>query len=161
MSIFSQPMVVNNVVMKINWIRKLFWRIFSMVKFLLRICRNFYAVRSHMLIVFWKLSLTFGGMWRCRRVAVARVFALVVRYRVMLLFVYSRVGKNRDTRRGSPARAGAACTAIEGLAYWPQYCRGAEANCIYRPVTVRFLFLFQSSRAFYKLAQRADWRYLQ
>ena len=37
----------------------------------------------------------------------ARVFALVVRYRVMMLFVYSRVGKNRDTTRGSPAGAGA------------------------------------------------------
>ena len=33
----------------------------------------------------------------------ARVFALVVRCRVMMLFVYSRVGKNRDTRRESPA----------------------------------------------------------
>jgi len=47
---------------------------------------------------------------------VARVFALVVRCRVMRLLLYSRVGKNRDTRRGSPAGAGAACTAIEGLA---------------------------------------------
>ena len=46
-------------------------------------------------------------MWRWRRVAVARVFALVVRCRDMMLFVYSRVGKNRDTRRGSPAGAGA------------------------------------------------------
>ena len=35
----------------------------------------------------------------------ARVFALVVRCRVMMLFVYSRVGKNRDTTRGSPAGA--------------------------------------------------------
>ena len=51
--------------------------------------------------------LTFGGMWRWRRVAVARVFALVVRCRDMMLFVYSRVGKNRDTTRGSPAGAGA------------------------------------------------------
>ena len=46
-----------------------------------------------------------------RRVAVARVFALVVRYRVMMLFVYSRVGKNRDTKRESPAGAGAGRTA--------------------------------------------------
>jgi hypothetical protein len=38
---------------------------------------------------------------------VARVFALVVRYRVMRLLLYSRVGKNRDTRRESPAGAGA------------------------------------------------------
>ena len=50
-------------------------------------------------------------MWRWRRVAVARVFALVVRCRDMMLFVYSRVGKNRDTKRESPAGAGAACAA--------------------------------------------------
>ncbi len=46
-------------------------------------------------------------MWRCLRVAVARVFALVVRCRVMMLFVYSRVGKNRDTTKETPAGAGA------------------------------------------------------
>jgi len=57
------------------------------------------------------LHLTFGGMWRWRRVAVARVFALVVRCMIMMLFVYSRVGKNRDTRRETPAGAGAACAA--------------------------------------------------
>jgi hypothetical protein len=50
-------------------------------------------------------------MWRWRRVAVARVFALVVRCRFMRLLLNSRVGKNRDTRRGSPAGAGAACAA--------------------------------------------------
>jgi len=42
-----------------------------------------------------------------RRVAVARVFALVVRCWIMMLFVYSRVGKNRDTSRGTSAAAGA------------------------------------------------------
>jgi len=42
-----------------------------------------------------------------RRVAVARVFALVVRCRVMRLLLSSRVGKNRDTKRESPAGAGA------------------------------------------------------
>ena len=46
-------------------------------------------------------------MWRWRRVAVARVFALVVRCRVEWLILYYRVGKNRDTRRESPAGAGA------------------------------------------------------
>jgi len=56
-----------------------------------------------MVICFLKLATTFGGMWRWRRVAVARVFALVVRCRVMRLLVYSRVGKNRDTS-GSPRR---------------------------------------------------------
>jgi len=63
------------------------------------------------------LVLTFGGMCSWRGVAVARVFALVVRCRVMMLFVYSRVGKNRDTKRESPARAGAACAAIEGFSF--------------------------------------------
>ena len=84
------------------------------------------------------LNITFGGMCSWRRVAVARVFALVVRCRVMMLFVYSRVGKNRDTRREPPAGAGAACTAIEGFSCRPQFFRGAEANCIYRPVTSSF-----------------------
>jgi hypothetical protein len=37
------------------------------------------------------LQLTFGGMWRWRRVAVARVFALVVRCRVMIVItLFSR-----------------------------------------------------------------------
>ena len=57
------------------------------------------------------LCLTFGGMCSWRRVAVARVFALVVRCRVKRLLLYSRVGKNRDTLRESPAGAGAACAA--------------------------------------------------
>ena len=44
-------------------------------------------------------------MWRCRRVAVARVFALVVRRRIMTLLLSSRVGKNRDPPAGgSPQR---------------------------------------------------------
>jgi len=42
-------------------------------------------------------------MWRCLRVAVARVFALVMRCKVMRLLLYSRVGKNRDTS-GGPRR---------------------------------------------------------
>ena len=63
------------------------------------------------------LLVTFGGMCSWRRVAVARVFALVVRCTVKRLLHYSRVGKNRDTRRESPAGAGAACTAIEGLSF--------------------------------------------
>ena len=41
----------------------------------------------------------------------ARVFALVVRCRVKRLLLCSRVGKNRDTSRGSPAGAGAGRTA--------------------------------------------------
>jgi hypothetical protein len=47
-------------------------------------------------------------MWRWRRVAVARVFALVVRCRIMLFLLYSRVGKNRDTSRGPRREPGQA-----------------------------------------------------
>jgi hypothetical protein len=37
---------------------------------------------------------------------VARVFALVVRCRIMMLFVYCRVGKNRDTMGSAPRERG-------------------------------------------------------
>ncbi len=50
-------------------------------------------------------------MWRCRKVAVARVFALVVRCWIIRLVLYSRVGKNRDTSGSPPAVPGAARTA--------------------------------------------------
>jgi len=54
------------------------------------------------------LAITFGGMWRWRRVVVARVFALVVRCRVMRLLPCSRVGKNRDTSGGPRRQPGQA-----------------------------------------------------
>ena len=74
-------------------------------------------------------------MWRWRRVAVARVFALVVRCRDMMLFVYSRVGKNRDTRRESPAGAGAGRTADHLTSLFSQKILAVRsANDIYRPV---------------------------
>ena len=81
-------------------------------------------------------------MWRWRRVAVARVFALVVRCRVMMLFVYSRVGKNRDTRRESPAGAGAGRTADNLTFLFSQKVLAVrKANDIYRPVSKRILFI--------------------
>ncbi len=58
------------------------------------------------MISFSHLAVTFGGMCSCLRVAVARVFALVVRCRIVMVLPYSRVGKNRDTRRESPGGAG-------------------------------------------------------
>jgi len=74
-------------------------------------------------------------MWRCLRVAVARVFALVVRCRVKRLLVYSRVGKNRDTRRGTPAGAGAGRTADHLAVLFSQKIFAVrEGNDIYRPV---------------------------
>ena len=44
------------------------------------------------------------GLLPC--VAVARVFAVVVRCRDVMLLLNSRVGKNRDTRREPPAVPG-------------------------------------------------------
>jgi hypothetical protein len=74
-------------------------------------------------------------MWRCLRVAVARVFALVVRCRIMMLFVYCRVGKNRDTRRGSPAGAGAGRTADHlAIIFSQKFLAVRSGNCIYRLV---------------------------
>ena len=80
-------------------------------------------------------------MWRWRRVAVARVFALEVRCRIMMLFGYSRVGKNRDTRRGSPAGAGAGRTADHLTVLFSQKVLAVRsAYAIYRPVSGCALF---------------------
>jgi len=85
-------------------------------------------------------------MWRWRRVAVARVFALVVRWRVMMLFVYSRVGKNRDTRRGPPAGAGAGRTADYLTVLFSQKVLAVRsAYDIYRPVMHCAYYIFSSS----------------
>jgi hypothetical protein len=66
---------------------------------------------------------------------VARVFALVVRCRVMILFVNSRVGKNRDTSRESPAGAGAGRTADHlTILFIQKVLAVRSANDIYRPV---------------------------
>jgi hypothetical protein len=70
----------------------------------------------------------------CRRVAVARVFALVVRCRVKRLLLFSRVGKNRDTG-GSPRRCrGGLCRCTPNDPLWLEISRGTEGNAIYRPV---------------------------
>jgi len=77
-----------------------------------------------------------------RRVAVARVFALVVRCRDMMLFVYSRDGKNRDTKRGSPAGAGAGRTADHLTFLFSQKVLAVQsAYAIYRPVIASVIFL--------------------
>jgi hypothetical protein len=78
-------------------------------------------------------------MWRWRRVAVARVFALVVRCRIKRLLLYSRVGKNRDTKRESPAGAGAGRTANQLTFLFSQKILAVRsANDIYRPVIGRY-----------------------
>ena len=76
-----------------------------------------------------------------RRVAVARVFALVMRCRIKRLKVYSRAGKNRDTRRETPAGAGLGRTADHSAVFFSQQILAVrKTNCIYRPVTTRFHF---------------------
>ena len=80
-------------------------------------------------------------MWRWRRVAVARVFALVMRCRVKRLLLYSRVGKNRDTRRECPAGAGPGRTADQLTILFSQKILAVrKANDIYRPVSTSSLF---------------------
>jgi len=85
-------------------------------------------------------------MWRWRRFAVARVFALVVRCRIMWLVFYSRVGKNRDTRRESPAEAGAGRTANHLTVLFSQKVLAVRrANDIYRPVRGSAVYLINLS----------------
>jgi len=72
------------------------------------------------------LLLTFGGMCSCRSFAVARVFALVMRCRIMRLLLISRVGKNRDTKWGDPAAAGASPANFKRSFYW-LICFGRKA----------------------------------
>jgi len=56
-------------------------------------------------------------------------------------FEYCRVGKNRDTRRGSPAGAGAGRTADHQTDLFSQKILAVRnANCIYRPVSCRYYF---------------------
>ena len=74
-----------------------------------------------------------------RRVAVARVFALVVRYRIMMLFVYCRVGKNRDTSRGSPAGAGAGRTADHLTVLFSQNILAAQKAMTYTDLLAQVL----------------------
>jgi hypothetical protein len=85
-------------------------------------------------------------MWRWRRIAVARVFALVVRYRIMRLILYSRVGKNRDTKREPPAEAGAGRTADHLTVLFSQKILAVrKANDIYRPVRGSAAYLINLS----------------
>ena len=74
-------------------------------------------------------------MWRWRRVAVARVFALVVRCRIMRLVGYSRVGKTVTPGGSPPAVPGAARTAGHIMVLFSQKILAVRsANDIYRPV---------------------------
>ena len=87
-------------------------------------------------------STTFGGMCSWRRVAVARVFALVMRCRVMMLLLNSRVGKNRDTRRGSPAGAGAGRTADHSPVLFSQQDSRATESQLHIPTCCAQLISF-------------------
>jgi len=76
---------------------------------------------------------------------VARVFALVVRCRIKRLFLYSRVGKNRDTRRESPAGAGAGRGASHKALFSYPIVAPRSANDIYRPVRGSAVYLINLS----------------
>jgi hypothetical protein len=59
----------------------------------------------------------------------------------MLLLLYSRDGKNRDTRRESPAGAGAGRTADHLVVLFSQKILAVRsANDIYRPVSKRIYY---------------------
>ena len=59
-------------------------------------------------------------------------------------FGYSRVGKNRDTSRGTPAGAGAGRTADHLAIFFSQKVLAVRSgNCIYRPVSVRYFSLLR------------------
>jgi len=89
-----------------------------------------------------KLSLTFGGMWRCLRVEVARVFAVVIRCRIMLLLYDYRDGKNRDTRRECPAAAGPGRGAShKSFLFSYIIVAPRRGNDIYRPVSTSNLLI--------------------
>jgi len=90
-------------------------------------------------------------MWRWRRVAVARVFALVVRCRVKRLLVYSRVGKNRDTKRESPAGAGAACAANHRTVLFSQKILAAQKPMTYTDLLAPVFILDQFQSLFYTI----------
>jgi hypothetical protein len=77
------------------------------------------------------LGITFGGMGLLPCVAVARVFALVVRCKVKRLLLYCRVGKNRDTKWESPAGAGAACAASHRTFIFSQKIVAAQKAMTY------------------------------
>jgi len=75
---------------------------------------------------------------------VARVFALVMRCRVIRLLLYSRVGKNRDTRRESPAGAGAACAASHRTVIFSQKILAAQKPMTYTDLlAIGFILLIQ------------------
>jgi hypothetical protein len=57
-----------------------------------------------------------------------------------MLLLYFRVGKNRDTRRGSPAEAGAGRTADHlAILFSQKIIAVRKANCIYRLLEAGFL----------------------
>jgi len=77
-----------------------------------------------------QLAQSRGGACFCTRGAMQG-------YAVVL---YSRVGKNRDTRRGSPTGAGAGRTANHlAILFSQKVLAVRSANCIYRPVGGRYL----------------------
>jgi len=68
-----------------------------------------------------------------------------------MLFVYSRVGKNRDTRRGSPAGAGAGRTADHLTALFSQKILAVRKPIAYTDLLCLGLFIILKTNATYNL----------
>ena len=68
-----------------------------------------------------------------------------------MLFVYSRVGKNRDTRRGSPAGAGAACAASHITVILSHKILAAQKPMTYTDLLAAGLLKFRNQNAVYQM----------
>ena len=84
----------------------------------------------------WVLSTTFGGMWRWRRVAVARVFALVVRWRdMMVITLFSRWQKPWHQEGVPGGSRGRPWRKPQNRLFSYPIVAPRSANDIYRPVS--------------------------
>jgi hypothetical protein len=100
-------------------------------------------------------ALTIISEYNIENVILESMKRIIQRPFQILLFVYSRVGKNRDTRRESPAGAGAGRTADHLAVLFSQKVLAVRsANYIYRPVMGRY-FQIQTSVC-YKFSLSVD-----
>ena len=81
-------------------------------------------------------------MWRWRRVAVARVFALVVRCRIMTVVLFILALAKTVTPGGSPRREPGQARTADHLAvlFSQKVLAVRKANDIYRPVRTRLYY---------------------
>ena len=75
----------------------------------------------------------------------------------MRLLLYSRVGKNRDTRRETPAGAGAACAAGHKAFLFSQKVLAAQKPMTYTDLLANVTVLFNVNKLFYFLNAQFLW----